>query len=62
MYRISSTLNENEEKIDDKEDLKTLIDSFDETLEWLAGNQDASESEFREKYSEIETLSASNFV
>ena len=47
MYRVSSTLNENEEKIDDKEDLKTLIDGFDETLEWLDVNQDASESEFR---------------
>eukprot|EP00579_Thalassiosira_antarctica_P011096 CAMPEP_0201914716 /NCGR_PEP_ID=MMETSP0903-20130614/4824_1 /ASSEMBLY_ACC=CAM_ASM_000552 /TAXON_ID=420261 /ORGANISM="Thalassiosira antarctica, Strain CCMP982" /LENGTH=681 /DNA_ID=CAMNT_0048450155 /DNA_START=13 /DNA_END=2058 /DNA_ORIENTATION=- len=57
MYRVSSTLNENEEKIDDKEDLKTLMDSLDETLEWLDGNQDASESGFREKYSEIDSLS-----
>ena len=51
MYRVSSTLNENEEKIGGKEDLKTLMGSLDETKE------DASESEFCEKYSEIDLLS-----
>ena len=57
LYRVSSSVNENQEKIDNKEDLKTLLDSLDETMEWLEGNQDASESEYKEKYSEIDSLS-----
>ncbi|KAL7536072.1 hypothetical protein ACHAXR_006904 [Thalassiosira sp. AJA248-18] len=57
LYRVSNTLNENEERINDKEDLKELMDNLDETMEWLNGNQDASEGDFRGKYSEIDSLS-----
>ena len=56
-YKLKNTLDENEEKIDDKEDLKTLMDSLDETMEWLDGNQDAGESEINQKHSEIDSLS-----
>jgi len=57
LYKLKNTLDENEEKIDDKEDLKTLMDSLDETMEWLDGNQDAGESEINQKHSEIDLLS-----
>ena len=57
LYKLKNTLDENEEKIDDKEDLKTLMDSLDETMEWLDGNQDAGESEINQKHSEIDSLS-----
>lgn len=57
LYRVSSTLNENEEKISDKEDLKTLMDAIDETMEWLNSNQDADENQFRDRYREIDSLS-----
>ena len=57
LYRISSALNENGDKLDDKEDLKTLLDAVDEMMEWLDGSQDASETEYRTKYSEIDSLS-----
>lgn len=57
LYDVSSAMNKNEEKIEDKEDLKTLMDSVDETLEWLDGNPDGSESAFSEKYSEIDSMS-----
>ena len=46
LYRVSSSLDENEEKIKDKDDLKTLMDSLDEISAWLDGNQDAGESKF----------------
>ena len=57
LYRISSVLNENEDNFDDKEDMKTLMDALNETIEWLDDNQDASKSEYRTKYSEIDSLS-----
>lgn len=57
LYRISNTLNENGERIENKEDLKTLMDSIDEILEWLDGNRDADESEYSRRYSEIDSLS-----
>ena len=57
LYKLKNTLDENEEKIDDKEDLKTLMDSLDETMNWLDGNQDAGESEINQKHSEIDLLS-----
>jgi len=57
LYKLKNTLDENEEKIDEKEDLKTLMDSLDETMEWLDGNQDAGESEINQKHSEIDSLS-----
>ena len=59
LYRVSSSLDENEERIEDKDDLKTLMDSLDEMSEWLDDNQDAGESKFRERYSEIDSLSRS---
>lgn len=57
LYRISSALNENGDKIDDKDDLQTLMDAVDETMEWLDASQDASEAEYRTMYSEIDSLS-----
>jgi heat shock protein 5 len=57
LYRVSSTVKDNEERIDDKDDLKTLIDSLDEIMDWLESNQDASTAEFAEKYKEIDSLS-----
>lgn len=57
LYRVSSTLNENEEKISDKEDLKTLMDAIDETMEWLNSNQDADENQYRDRHREIDNLS-----
>ncbi|KAL9183387.1 hypothetical protein ACHAXT_005174 [Thalassiosira profunda] len=57
LYRISSTVRDNEERISDKEDLKTLLDSIDETMEWLDSNADADESEYHQRYSEIDALS-----
>ncbi|KAL7485526.1 hypothetical protein ACHAW6_011315 [Cyclotella cf. meneghiniana] len=57
LYRVSSALNDNEDRIDNKNDLKTLMDSVDEMIEWLDLNQDESEEEFHKKYSEIDVLS-----
>jgi len=57
LYRISSTLNDNEARIENKDDLKTLMDSLDETLEWLDRSQDAEKSEYDEKYADIDSLS-----
>ena len=57
LYRISSALNENGDKINDKDDLQTLMDAVDETMEWLDASQDASEAEYRTMYSEIDSLS-----
>ncbi|KAL3786873.1 hypothetical protein HJC23_013794 [Cyclotella cryptica] len=57
LYRVGSTLNENEDRIENKNDLKTLMDSVDEMKEWLDLHQDESEEEFHKKYSEIEALS-----
>lgn len=57
LYRISSALNENGDKIDDKDDLQRLMDAVDETMEWLDASQDASEAEYRTKYSEVDSLS-----
>ena len=57
LYRVSNTLSDNEDRIEDKSDLKTLMDSIDETLEWLDRNQDAEETEFAGKYAEIDSLS-----
>jgi heat shock protein 5 len=57
LYRVSSSLSENEDRIENKEDLKTLLDSVDEIIEWLESNQDASEDDFRQKYVEIDALS-----
>jgi hypothetical protein len=54
---VSSSLSENEDRIENKEDLKTLLDSVDEIIEWLESNQDASEDDFRQKYVEIDALS-----
>ena len=57
LYRISSTLNDNEAKIENKDDLKTLMDTLDETLEWLDRSQDAEKYEYDEKYADIDSLS-----
>lgn len=57
LYRVSNTLSDNEDRIEDKSDLKALMDSIDETLEWLDRNQDADETEFADKYAEIDSLS-----
>ena len=57
LYRLSSTLNDNEGKITDKTGLKTLLDSIDEVLDWLDASQDADADDFDEKYSEIDALS-----
>ena len=57
LYTLGSSLNENEEEIEDKDDLKILLDSLDESIEWLDFNQDASEDEFRRRYSDIDALS-----
>jgi hypothetical protein len=60
---VSSTLRESAgvkdtSDIDDiMDDLKTLTDVIDETVEWLDANQDAREDEYREKYSEMDSLS-----
>ena len=65
LYGVSSTLRESAgvkdtSNIDDiMDDLKTLTDVIDETVEWLDANQDASEDEYREKYSEMDSLSQS---
>ena len=57
LYRVSNTLSENEDRIEDKSDLKTLMDSIDELLEWLDRHQDAEETEFSDKFVEIDSLS-----
>lgn len=57
LYLVSSTLSDNEEKIENKNDLKALMDSLDEILEWLDRNQGAEESEYDGKYAEIDSLS-----
>ena len=57
LYRVQSSLSENGDRIESKEDLKTLMDSLDESMEWLESHQDANEEEYRQKYSEIEALS-----
>jgi len=57
LYQVSSTLNENEDKISNKEDLKTLMDSIDEVMEWMDDNSNADESQYKEKYNEINSLS-----
>jgi heat shock protein 5 len=57
LYRISNTLSENEDEFENKRDLKTLLDSLDESIEWLETNHGADEEEFRRKYSEIDALS-----
>ena len=59
LYRISNTLSDNEDRIENKSDLKTLMDSIDETLEWLDRNQDVEETDFADKYAEIDSLSKS---
>jgi heat shock protein 5 len=56
LYTISNSLKENEEKIKNKEDLKMLLDIVEETMEWLEKNENAEESEFKEKYRELELL------
>ena len=35
------------------------MDSIDETLEWLDRNQDVEETDFADKYAEIDSLSKS---
>ncbi|KAL3827290.1 hypothetical protein ACHAXA_005036 [Cyclostephanos tholiformis] len=40
-------------------DRKTLMDALDETMEWLEINQEASEAEFNEKHTEMDSLSRS---
>lgn len=57
LYRISSSLSDNEDRIESKQDLKTLLDSLDESIEWLESNQDASVEEFSRQYAEIDSLS-----
>ena len=57
LYTVSNTLRENEERIDDKRDLKELFDSLEEVVEWMDGHADAREEEFRWKYTEVEALS-----
>jgi len=57
LYGVSSSVREHEERIEDKEDLKTLLDALDEVMEWLENNGDAGEVEYREKFSEIDSLS-----
>lgn len=57
LYRVSSTLSEHEDRIENKHDLKELLDSVDEVMEWLESNQDVSEDEYLQKYSEIDSLS-----
>jgi molecular chaperone DnaK (HSP70) len=57
LHRVGSTLNENEDRIENKNDLKTLKDSVDEMIEWLDLNQDEGEEAFHKKYSEIDALS-----
>ena len=56
LYTLSNSLKENEDKIEDKQDLKTLMDVVDETMEWLEENESAEESDFKAKYRELETL------
>lgn len=56
IYTVSNSLKENEDKIKDKEDLKTLMDVVDEMLEWLELNENAEEPEFKEKYRELKLL------
>lgn len=58
LYSVSNSLKENEDKIKDKEDLKTLMDVVDEMMEWLDDNQNADVSEFKEKYRELELLAS----
>lgn len=61
LYTISSTLKEssNQSMGDDnnKDDLQTLSDSVNETMEWLDDNQNVSEREYSTKYAEIDSLS-----
>jgi len=57
IYRISSVVSDNEEKFDDKSELKELMESLDEVLEWLDNNQGASKEDFNSKMSEIDSLS-----
>eukprot|EP00804_Cyclotella_cryptica_P001695 CCRYP_009068-RA/>CCRYP_009068-RA protein AED:0.34 eAED:0.35 QI:0/0/0/1/1/1/2/0/691 len=57
LYRVGIFLRDNEESIENKNDLKSLMDSVDEAIEWLDSNQDASEDEYDSKHSEIEVLS-----
>ena len=62
LYGLSSTLRESggmKDKSDDDDDLKTLTDVIDETMEWLDGNEDASEAEYAQKYGEIDSMSRS---
>jgi heat shock protein 5 len=56
LYTVSNSLKENEDKIKDKEDLKTLMDVVDETMEWLEQNENAEAAEFKEKTRELELL------
>jgi heat shock protein 5 len=60
LYTLTSTLKESSsQSMGDasKDDLQTLSDSVDEMIEWLDGNQNASESEYSTKYAEIDSLS-----
>ena len=63
LYGVSSTLRESAgvkdtSDIDDiMDDLETLTDVIDETVEWLDANQDAREDKYREKYSDMDSLS-----
>lgn len=61
LYQTSNFLNENEDKIEDKEDLKMVMESVDEVMEWLEKNQDGSEGEYKAKYNEIDALSKGIF-
>ena len=60
---MSSTLRESARAKDKSDyddildDLKTLTDVIDKTVEWVDANQDAREDEYREKYSEMDSLS-----
>lgn len=56
LYTVSNSLKENEDKIQDKEDLKELMDVVDEMMEWLEENENAEEAEFKAKYRELESL------
>lgn len=59
IYRISSMLSEEEERFDDESERKELMDSLDESLEWLENNQGVRKEEFHAKMSEIDALSQS---
>lgn len=55
-YSVSSTIRDNEDKLEDNAELEQLKEEIKETMDWLERNQDAEKSEFEEKFIELKAL------